>query len=101
MAALTPATQITNFNAFQDTDIAPNCGRPTPRSNACSSALRGPGRGEAEYHAFKTRLANNSSMRSIQYANPDYCHEASQVGLAGIFALGPAKPVHPGGLRFR
>ena len=44
--------------------------------------------GEAEYHAFKTRLANDSSMRSIQN-NPDYCQRAS---LTFSAALAPPKP---------
>jgi hypothetical protein len=45
-------------------------------------------RGETEYHAFKTRLANDSSIRSI-HNNPDYCQEASQAFSA---ALASAKP---------
>ena len=40
--------------------------------------LYGARRGEAEYHAFKTRLANHSSIRSIR-DNPSYCHEAATV----------------------
>lgn len=35
-------------------------------------------RGEAEYHAFKTRLANDSSIRSI-HDNPAFCAEAKQI----------------------
>ena len=46
------------------------------------------GRGEAEYHAFKTRLANNSEMRSI-HGNRDFCAAADLVFGA---ALAPAKP---------
>jgi hypothetical protein len=45
-------------------------------------------RGEAEYHAFKTRLANNSEMRSI-HGNQDFCTAA---GLVFSAALAVAKP---------
>lgn len=45
-------------------------------------------KGHAEYHAFKTRLANNSSIRSI-HDNRGFCQEASQVFAA---ALAPGKP---------
>lgn len=44
--------------------------------------------GEREYHAFKTRLANDSSMRSI-HDNRAYCEQARAVFEA---ALVPHKP---------
>jgi hypothetical protein len=50
--------------------------------------LSGGSQGEAQYHAFKTRLANDSSMRSIPN-NADYCQQARQVFSA---ALVPNKP---------
>jgi hypothetical protein len=50
--------------------------------------LYGSSRGQAEYHAFKTRLANNSEMRSI-HGNHDFCAAA---GLVFGAALAPVKP---------
>jgi hypothetical protein len=50
--------------------------------------LYGGARGEAQYHAFKTRLANHSSMRSIR-DNVNYCREARAAFDA---ALVPARP---------
>ena len=47
------------------------------------------GRGEAEYHAFKTRLANNSEMRSI-HGNQDFCSAAGLVFSAALAANKPA-----------
>ena len=47
------------------------------------------GRGEAEYHAFKTRLANNSEMRSI-HGNRDYCSSADLVFAAALAAAKPS-----------
>jgi hypothetical protein len=86
VAALT-CNEITNFNAFQ-TGYSSELRASDAILEKMFKRLFGPSRGEAEYHAFKTRLANNSSMRSIQH-NPDYCREASQVFAA---ALGPQKP---------
>jgi hypothetical protein len=86
VAALT-CNEITRFNAFQT-----SYGKELRESDASLEhmfkRLFGGSGGEAQYHAFKTRLANNSSMRSITN-NPDYCHEASQVFEA---ALGASKP---------
>ncbi len=50
--------------------------------------LYGYHRGEIEYHAFKTRLANDSSMRAI-HNSLEYCQEASTAFSA---ALSPDKP---------
>src|ERR1700722_15944020 len=60
VAALT-CNEVTNFNAFQTSYSS------ELRSSAASLERKfkrffGTNRGEAEYHAFKTRLANNSSM---------------------------------------
>jgi hypothetical protein len=86
VAALT-CNEITNFNAFQ-TGYSSELRASDATLERMFKRLFPGSRGEAEYHAFKTRLANNSSMRSIK-DNPNYCHEASQVFAA---ALGPSKP---------
>jgi hypothetical protein len=86
VAALT-CNEVTNFNAFQ-TGYGPELRSSDATLERMFKRLFGGTRGEAEYHAFKTRLANNSSMRSIQH-NPDYCREAGEVFAA---ALGPTKP---------
>jgi hypothetical protein len=86
VAALT-CNEIQNFNAFQ-TGYGPELRASDAALERMFKRLFSGSRGEAEYHAFKTRLANNSSMRSIR-DNPNYCHEASQVFAA---ALGPQKP---------
>jgi hypothetical protein len=86
VAALT-CNEITNFNAFQ-TGYSGELRASDATLEHMFKRLFGGSRGEAEYHAFKTRLANNSSMRSIKN-NPDYCREASQVFAA---ALGSQKP---------
>jgi hypothetical protein len=86
VAALT-CNEISNFNAFQ-TGYSAELRSSDATLERMFKRLFGPGRGEAEYHAFKTRLANNSSMRSIKN-NPDYCREAGEVFAA---ALGPQRP---------
>src|SRR5215469_12757886 len=85
VAALT-CNQVDHFNAFQTT-----YNKELRRSDASLQHMFHrlyAGRGEGEYHAFKTRLANDSSIRSI-HDNADYCREASQVFAA---ALGAEKP---------
>lgn len=86
VAALT-CNEIDHFNAFQT-----GYNRELRDSDATLEhmfkRLFGDGRGEAQYHAFKTRLANDSSMRSI-LDNPGYCQEARQVFAA---ALVPERP---------
>jgi hypothetical protein len=85
VAALT-CSQIDSFNAFQ-THFGPEL-------RASDKALmhmfvRMFGRaGEPQYHAFKTKLANDSEMRSIQ-GNRDFCAAASTVFQS---ALGAVKP---------
>ena len=79
VAALT-CNQIEHFNAFQT-----SYGKELRRSDASLEHMFRrlyAGRGEAEYHAFKTRLANNSSIRSI-HDNPSYCHDARHVVRSG------------------
>jgi hypothetical protein len=80
VAALT-CNQVDHFNAFQTT-----YGKELRRSDASLQhmfrRLYG-GRGDSEYHAFKTRLANNSSIRSI-HDNQGYCHDAGIVFEAAL-----------------
>ena len=85
VAALT-CNEVTRFNRFQ-TDFGPELRESDRNLMRMFKRLYG-GRGEAEYHAFKTRLANNSEMRSI-HGNADFCTAASLVFAA---ALAPAKP---------
>ena len=86
VAALT-CNEITNFNAFQ-TGYSLELRTSDTKLQRMFQRLFGGRRGESEYHAFKTRLANNSSIRSI-HNNTDYCHDASMVFAA---ALGANKP---------
>jgi hypothetical protein len=85
VAALT-CNAVGNFNAFQRgfaTELRKS------DANLMKMFKRFYGRGgEREYHAFKTRLANDSSMRSIR-DNPGYCAAAQVVFDA---ALAPQKP---------
>lgn len=86
VAALT-CNQVDHFNAFQ---IAYS--KELRRSDASLAhmfhRLYG-GRGESEYHAFKTRLANNSSIRSI-HDNEAYCRDAGMVFEAALIADKPS-----------
>ena len=87
VAALT-CNEVPHFNAFQ-TSFGKELRSADKRLLSMFRRLYGMRRGEAEYHAFKTRLANDSSIRSI-HDNLSYCREAQQVFAA---ALGPDKPV--------
>ncbi|MGH6870627.1 MAG: hypothetical protein ACREHE_03890 [Rhizomicrobium sp.] len=86
VAALT-CNEIDHFNAFQ-VGFGPELRASDARLEHMFKRLFGAGKGEAEYHAFKTRLANDSSMNSI-HDNAAYCHAASGVFAA---ALVPARP---------
>jgi len=86
VAALT-CNDVSNFNSFQ-TSFNGELRASDGTLLRMFHRLYGFKKGEVEYHAFKTRLANDSSMRSI-HDNPDYCKEAS---LAFSAALAPAKP---------
>lgn len=81
VAALT-CHAVANFNAFQT-----GYSRELRRSDAdlmrMFKRFYGSSKGEREYHAFKTRLANDSSMRSI-HDNPAYCAAADQVFAAAL-----------------
>jgi hypothetical protein len=86
VAALT-CDQVTNFNAFQ-TGFGPELRTSDATLHKMFKRIFGAKQGEAEFHAFKTRMANDSSMRSIN-DNRAYCQEA-----AGVFAsaLAPTRP---------
>jgi hypothetical protein len=86
VAALT-CNEVDRFNAFQ-TGYNKELRASDSTLEHMFKRLFGGSRGEDEYHAFKTRLANDSSMKSIRN-NPDYCREAGNVFAA---ALGPQKP---------
>ena len=85
VAALT-CNQIEHFNAFQT-----SYGKELRKSDAALQRMFHrlyAGRGEAEYHAFKTRLANDSSIRSI-HDNPGYCRNAGMVFDAALISDKP------------
>ena len=86
VAALT-CNEVPRFNAFQ-TGFGPELRVSDGRLEHLFRRLDGARRGEAEYHAFKTKLANDASIRSI-HDNPAYCQEAASMFLA---ALTPQKP---------
>ena len=86
VAALT-CNEIPRFNAFQ-TGYNKELRTSDGALQRMFVRLYGGRQGQSEYHAFKTRLANNSSMRSI-HGITDFCHDASEVFAA---ALGPERP---------
>ena len=86
VAALT-CNQITNFNAFQ-TGYSRELQASDATLHKMFKRIFGSRPGEDQFHAFKTRMANDSSIRSI-HDNAGYCHEADTVFAA---ALAPAKP---------
>jgi hypothetical protein len=96
VAALT-CSEVSNFNAFQ-TGYGPELRASDTRLQRMFQRLYGFRQGEGEYHAFKTRLANNSSMRSIRN-NPDFCKEARQVFAAALVADKPALAVFVSGVQ--
>jgi hypothetical protein len=86
VAALT-CHEIDRFNAFQ-TGYGPELRVSDARLASLFRRLYGARRGEAAYHTFKTKLANDSEMRSI-HNNPAYCQEA---GAMLSTALGSERP---------
>lgn len=95
VAALT-CNAVSNFNAFQI-----GYGKELRRSDGDLMKMfkRFYGRsGEREYHAFKTRLANDSSMRSI-HDNPGYCAAAQTVFAAALTAQKPTLAVFVSGVQ--
>jgi hypothetical protein len=86
VAALT-CNEIDHFNAFQ-TGFNKELRESDATLEHMFKRLFGGSRGEAQYHAFKTRLANDSSMRSI-HDNVDYCQQARQVFAAALVSQRP------------
>ncbi len=86
VAALT-CHQVANFNAFQ-IGFATELRRSDADLMKMFKRFYGGSRGEREYHAFKTRLANDSSMRSI-HDNQGYCAAAEVVFAAALAAQKP------------
>src|ERR1700722_17871623 len=87
VAALT-CNQIEHFNAFQ-TSYAKELRRSDASLSHMFHRLYGGPQGESEYHAFKTRLANNSSIRSI-HDNQAYCQDAGMVFDAALITDKPS-----------
>ena len=87
VAALT-CNQIANFNEFQ-TGYGKELRLSDGRLQKMFQRLYGFRQGTSEYHAFKTRLANDSSIRSI-HNNPDFCREAGQVFAAALVENRPS-----------
>jgi hypothetical protein len=87
VAALT-CNQVSNFNAFQ-TGYSAELRASDATLEKMFKRLYGGGHGEAEYHAFKTRLANDSSIRSI-HDNPSYCRLASDIFTAALTSARPS-----------
>jgi hypothetical protein len=81
VAALT-CNQITSFNAFQ-TGFGTELRSSDGVMEKMFKRIYGTGDGEAAYHAFKTRMANDSSIRSI-HDNANYCKEAETVFAAAL-----------------
>ncbi|HEX3673995.1 MAG TPA: hypothetical protein VHU87_06950 [Rhizomicrobium sp.] len=86
VAALT-CNEIDHFNAFQ-TGYGPELRSSDAKLERMFKRLFGAGSGEAQYHAFKTRLANDSSINSI-HDNANYCHTASTVFAAALTGTRP------------
>lgn len=95
VAALT-CHAVANFNAFQI-----GYGKELRRADAdlmkMFKRFYGSRQGEKEYHAFKTRLANDSSMRSI-HDNPGYCAAAQNVFTQALVPQKPALAVFVSGV---
>lgn len=87
VAALT-CNEVTRFNQFQ-TGFGPELRTSDATLARMFRRLYGPRRGETAYHAFKTKLANQSSIRSI-HNNPSYCQEAGAMLAAALVANKPA-----------
>lgn len=87
VAALT-CNDVDHFNAFQ-TNFGPELRASDATLARMFMRLYGARRGEAEYHAFKTRLANHSSIRSIR-DNANYCQEAGTVFGAALTTQKPS-----------
>lgn len=86
VAALT-CNEVARFNAFQQ-----SYGSELRASDATLlkmfKRLQGARRGEEEYHAFKTRLANAASRRSIAHLT-NFCAHAGMVFDAALSVIKP------------
>jgi len=80
VAALT-CNQVTSFNQFQTSYNKELRGSDAALLHMFRRLYGG--RGEAEYHSFKTRLANDSSLHSI-HDNAAYCQAAGMVFQAAL-----------------
>jgi len=87
VAALT-CNEVSRFNAFQ-VGFGPELRASDATLAHMFRRLYGPRRGEAEYHSFKTKLANDSSIRSI-HDNPSYCQEAGSMLASALVTNKPA-----------
>ncbi len=95
VAALT-CDQVTNFNAFQ-TGFSLELRASDAVLEKMFKRIFGSRAGEDQYHAFKTRMANDSSIRSI-HDNLGYCHEADTVFAAALTAPKPALAAFASGI---
>lgn len=81
MVAALMCHEVDRFNAFQ-TGYGPELRASDSRLIRLFRRLYGR-RGEAQYHAFKTKLANDAEMRSI-HNNPAYCQETASILSAAL-----------------
>jgi hypothetical protein len=86
VGALT-CNEIPRFNTFQ-TSFGPELRASDASLSRMFKRLYGARQGEAEYHAFKTRLANDSSIRSI-HDNTNYCQQTGGLFTAALAAEKP------------
>jgi hypothetical protein len=86
VAALT-CHEVERFNAFQ-TGYGRELRDTDSRLAHVFHRLYG-ARGEAAYHAFKTKAANEAEMRSI-HNNPGYCAEAGALFSAALVPMRPS-----------
>jgi hypothetical protein len=96
VAALT-CNEIEHFNAFQ-TSYAAELRSSDAKLEKMFRRLYGGARGEAQYHAFKTRLANHSSMRSIR-DNVSYCRDARAAFDAALVSSKPTLETFVAGIQ--
>ena len=88
MVAALYCNDTSSYNAFQ-TSYNKELNKSDKALLSMFRRLYGWRKGDDEYNAFKTRLANDSSLRSI-HDHAGYCGEASSVFAA---ALAPQKPM--------
>ena len=96
VAALT-CDEVSDFNQFQ-TGYGPELRASDGRLEHMFQRLYGFSSGESRYHAFKTRLANKSSIRSAR-DNRDFCRDARQVFAAALDGDRPTLAAFVSGVR--